>query len=66
MRIPIYAALAALGLAAAVWGRQDPQKEQLKTQLKDTELVGKWIYDDINAGFAQAKKEGKPLLVVFR
>ncbi len=25
-----------------------------------------WIVDDVNAGFATAKKTGKPLLIVFR
>ncbi len=25
-----------------------------------------WIVDDTNAGFATAKKTGKPLLIVFR
>jgi hypothetical protein len=55
----------ALALAAAALGGQDPRKEQLKTQLKD-EIVGAWIYDDIPAGFAEAKKSGKPMLVVFR
>ncbi len=25
-----------------------------------------WILDDVNAGFAAAKKTGKPLLIVFR
>jgi len=27
---------------------------------------GPWILDDIDQGFAQAKKTGKPLMVVFR
>lgn len=25
-----------------------------------------WIVDDINTGFAEAKKSGKPLMIVFR
>ena len=41
-------------------------KESLKTALKDADLPGTWIYDDLNAGFAEAKKSGKPMLVVFR
>ena len=43
-----------------------PQKKQLKKRLKDNNLRGDWIYDDIDAGFAAAKKSGKPMLVVFR
>ena len=41
-------------------------KEALKTSLKDVDLPASWIYDDIDAGFAEAKKSGKPLLVAFR
>jgi hypothetical protein len=41
-------------------------KEKLKTALKDTEVVGDWIYDDLDAGFAEAKKSGKPMMIVFR
>ncbi len=48
------------GLAALA---QD--KEALKTALKD-EVAGGWIYDDLGAGYAAAKKAGKPMLVVFR
>ena len=36
---------------------------------KDLENVlagGRWIYNDLPKGFADAKKTGKPLLVVFR
>ncbi len=56
----IFAALAALGAV------QDPAKEQLKTLLKDADIPASWIYDDVNAGFAEAKKSAKPMLVVFR
>jgi hypothetical protein len=41
-------------------------KEALKASLKDVDLPASWIYDDIDAGFAEAKKSGKPLLVAFR
>jgi hypothetical protein len=43
---------------------QDP-KEKLKQQLKDP-CDASWVYDDLAAGFAQAKKTGKPLMIVFR
>ncbi len=52
-------------LLAAAPG-QDPQKEKLKQGLKDTEVRGDWIYDDVDAGFAAAGKNGKPLMFVFR
>jgi len=61
--------LALAGLVAACIGAAAPQdgsKESLKTALKDTDLPASWIYDDINGGFAEARKSGKPMLVVFR
>jgi hypothetical protein len=59
-----YAAFLALGAAAAA--RQGDNNEALRKTLKDVDLVGKWVYDDLAAGYAEAKKTGKPMLVVFR
>src|SRR5882672_10326765 len=55
------AAVVCLAVAA---GPQE--KDKLREALKDTELKGTWIYDDLNAGVAEAKKSGKPLMVVLR
>lgn len=41
-------------------------KEKVREGLKDTDLVGTWIYDDLDAGLAEAKKSGKPMMVVLR
>lgn len=41
------------------------QDSKLKQQLKD-DCDKSWIYDDVGTGFAQAKKTGKPLMIVFR
>ena len=61
MKLAFAAAVAGLAFLAA------PQdKEKLRTALKDTEVKGDWIYDDLNAGFAEAKKSGKPMMIVFR
>ena len=38
----------------------------LQTSLKDTGVQGPWYYNDLNAGYAEAAKTGKPLLVTFR
>ena len=57
--------MAIVAMAALAALQQGP-KEQLKTALKDSEVQGAWIYDDVDAGFAEAKKSGKPMLVVFR
>jgi len=39
--------------------------DALKKAIGD-EVSDDWIYEDINAGYAEAKKTGKPLLVSFR
>jgi hypothetical protein len=52
-------------LSVAPAGAQN-SNELLQQSLKDTNVQPSWIYNDLNAGFAEAKKTGKPLLVVFR
>lgn len=49
--------------SAALLGAKEDQV--LKAFLEDNGVAGRWIYDDIEAGFAEAKKTGKPLLVCF-
>ncbi len=56
----------ALGSFLAATALVGQDKEALKTALKDAEVSGPWIYDDVNAGYAEAKKSAKPMLVVFR
>jgi len=41
-------------------------KEKLREALGDNAPAGAWIYDDLDAGYAEAKRAGKPLLVVLR
>jgi hypothetical protein len=56
-----------LALTLAVCLALAPQdKEKVREGLKDTELKGSWIYDDLEAGLAEAKSTGKPMLVVLR
>jgi hypothetical protein len=59
-------AFGAVAAACLSVGAQDGAKEQLRIALKDTEVKGDWIYDDLAAGFSTAKKSGKPMMVVFR
>ncbi len=42
----------------------DPQLRLDRSQ--DAELAGAWFYNDLEAGYAEARKTGKPLLIVFR
>jgi hypothetical protein len=38
----------------------------LREKLAETDLAEHWIYDDVNAAREEARKTGKPLLVLFR
>ena len=55
----------ALVLGLALTGCGD-DKEALRRKLHDVELVGAWIYADLDLGIARAEETGKPLLVTFR
>ncbi|HZE95720.1 MAG TPA: PDZ domain-containing protein [Planctomycetota bacterium] len=41
-------------------------KAKLRAAMGDGALAGEWIYDDVDAGLAEARKTGKPLMVVLR
>ena len=41
-------------------------KAELQEALNDQAIVGDWNYDDIDGAFRRARKEGKPVCVVFR
>jgi hypothetical protein len=57
-------ALAAAACLSFLGHAQD--KEKLREALKDNVVKGDWIYDDLDAGYAAARKSGKPMLIVFR
>jgi len=54
-------ALGVIGLNTRAQAQDD-----LRKNLKDTNVADHWIYDDIAACFAEARETGKPLLVTFR
>jgi serine protease Do len=56
--------IVALFLALQSSPRED--KEKLRAAMGDTTLVGTWIYEDVDSGLAEARKTGKPLMVVLR
>ncbi len=63
MKLPaIFLALAAIAFAETVPDREGAVRKDRATMEKGT----RWIYNDVDAGFAEAKKTGKPLLVVLR
>ena len=52
-----------LALTAATAAQTD--KATLKAKLQDV-AGARWVYDELDQGFAQAKASGKPMLVVLR
>jgi len=58
----VLSALLLLLAATGVNAKDNP----LKDALQDDLLTGDWIYEDMRAGYAKARKTGKPLLVSFR
>ena len=51
---------------AAVLLLQDVTQDELRDGLRDDALKGAWIYGDLDAGLAEARKSGKPVLVLAR
>jgi hypothetical protein len=64
VRVVLSAAL--VTAVAATLAVAKETKSELKAALRDDQIVGDWIYDDIDAGFARAAREKKPVCVVFR
>ena len=67
-RLAAVAVCVALLGAAAAHAQEKREDREAKVRA-DKERVGadaKWIYDDLPRGVEEAKKSGKPLLVVFR
>ncbi len=70
--VPVVAALLGIGTLLGVGNdnddvRADPVQDapRLRAQLKD-QAADFWIYDDLEAGYARARKTAKPLLISFR
>jgi hypothetical protein len=57
---------ASLALALLLALQSTPDKEKLREAMGDGGLVGTWYYDDFEGGLAEAKRTGKPLMVVLR
>jgi hypothetical protein len=64
--IGLLAVTTPLPAQAAIGCGQNDEKQALRRQLRDEAADERWIYDDLDAGFAEAKKSGKPLFVVLR
>jgi hypothetical protein len=60
-------AVPALSVAAFAKGGppQLPPVDPLAVK-DDPALAVRWVYDDLEKGFARSRKSGKPLIIVFR
>ncbi len=67
-RVSIVAAFALLlGAAAALaQEKREDREAKVRSDKERVEAAAKWIYDDLPRAVLEAKKSGKPLLVVFR
>lgn len=67
VRTFIAASVATLLLCGPAYGEEKlTRKDQV---LRDKEVVGEdesWVYNDLEAGLAEAKRTGKAMLIVFR
>ncbi|MBW3542405.1 MAG: PDZ domain-containing protein, partial [Planctomycetes bacterium] len=60
------AVLMVLALAHAGFGQQVSREEKVRKDRKEVLELGEWYYNDLEAGRAEARRTGKPLLVIFR
>src|SRR4051812_41115274 len=53
-------------LPAVVLAEPPTREQKVRADRKKVEAQGLWIYNDLAKGFAEARRTGKPLLVVLR
>lgn len=58
--------LTGLVLATAADAQQPTREQKVRGDKVKVEAEGFWIYNDLNRGFAEAKRTGRPMLVVLR
>jgi hypothetical protein len=52
--------------AASVLLAEDREAKEKKRALRDSEVAQEWVYDDLDAALEVARRESKPLFLVFR
>lgn len=62
----IGASLPLLVLLLGAFAFQNPREMKVRGDRQKVEAQGFWIYNDLNKGFAEARRTNKPVLVVFR
>jgi len=55
-----------VGISLAIGATAQTRDEKVRNDKAKVETEGFWIYNDLQRAFAEAKKTGKPMLVLFR
>jgi len=58
--------LATAALLLALQSTPKEDRDKLRAAMGDNALAGNWFYEDLDGGLAEARKTGKPLMVVLR
>ena len=53
-------------MVGAVAANAQDRDTKVRNDRTDVMAAGRWIYNDLDAGYAEAKRSNKPLLIVFR
>ncbi len=51
---------------ANIFFAAENRAEKVRADRAEVTAAGRWIYNDLNQGFAEARRTGRPLLVVLR
>jgi hypothetical protein len=65
-RVLILSLAAVLAATSTVAAQGNPREQMVREDRKKVEADGFWIYGDLERGFAEAKKTGRPLVVILR
>ena len=66
MRLRLNALLVGLLVMTATVQAQNKRDTKVKEDRQNVSELRDWIYNDLPAGIREAKRNGRPLLVVFR
>lgn len=63
-RVGCFVSAALLLVAAPLWAQDRDTK--VRNDREFVQELGGWVYNDLDAGLAEAKKTGKPIFAVIR
>ena len=66
MRLRLMRTVLIVAAMSVVGTAQNKRDDAVRKDRETVEPAGKWIYHDLPRGLAEAKRSGRPVLVVFR